>query len=72
MLALRNLEASQLLYDADRAAAILAISRTELYREQARGRITGLKIGKARRWARSELERYVAARQAEAEAAAQK
>lgn len=73
MLATQALDTAQLLLDADKSAYLLGISRTELYREQARGNIVGLKIGRLRRWSRSELERYAAWRQAEAEAkAAQK
>jgi len=49
----------KLLYTADQAAAMLEMSRSEIYREMARKRLIGIRIGRSRRFSHAELVRYV-------------
>ena len=49
-----------LLYTPAEAADLLKIGKTKLYEEKAYGRIKHVKIGRALRFARSDLEDYIA------------
>lgn len=64
MLAVRDSELGKLLYTVEQTLGILGMSRSQLYREMARGALKGIRIGKARRFSRAELERYVEAQYA--------
>jgi len=51
-----------MLFTVEEAADILGIGRTTIYKLLNSGDLLGVKIGRARRVPRSELDRYVAAR----------
>jgi excisionase family DNA binding protein len=48
-----------LLYDSETAADLLGVSRSTIYKLIARGELKGVKVGKARRFSRQELEALV-------------
>ena len=59
-------DSERLLYNTRQTMEILAMSHSTLYRELSRGKLRGILVGShTRRFPRTELEAYVAARQAE-------
>lgn len=64
MLAIKEIRPDdQLLYTVEQAGAILACSRTSIYREMAKGRLRSLAIGGKRRISRQALLDFVAERE---------
>lgn len=60
---------SKMLLTIEEAAGLLSMGRTKVYEELKSGRMRSVKIGRSRRIARAELERWVDARHDEHEAA---